>query len=178
MEVSMRKIALLAAAGTLAVVPAAGAPAKSGHGPGGKHGKPAGQKLGKGKGRCAKPQRKAFVVGGLFVSFTATADTTDAPDAGDLVVDVKKSNRHARSLSGQQTFVTTGAKVNLVGVTDGDGDGAVTLADARAGDKVKLIGKLVRPKRGCTQAEPTVAIRKVTVKRPGAPEPAEPAQQG
>jgi hypothetical protein len=167
MEVRMRKTALIALTGALAaMVPGPVAHSRGSHGPkAGKERKAPGKA--KPRGRCARLHKKAFVAAGAFVSFTASADTTDSPDAGDLVVDVKHTNRHARSSGGQQTFSTASARVRLVGVTDGNADGVLGLADALAGDRVKLIGKLVGPKRGCT-GERTVVVRKVKVKRPSA----------
>ena len=115
--------------------------------------------------RCARSQRVAYVARGGFVSFTPTPETTDGANAGTLVVDVQRSNQHGRNLRGQQTLTIADQRVVLSGVSDANGDGAVTLADAAAGDRVKLIGKVVRPRRGCT-GQTSVQLRQVKVERP------------
>jgi hypothetical protein len=170
----MSKIAITAAAAAaLAALPAAGAAARpgAGHGQGqgpGAHQRPADLvRQPKPRGRCSRAQRVAFVAHGSFVAFAATADPADALTAGDLTVDVTRSNHHARGSRGQHTFATAGAKVTFRGVNDSSGNGAVGLEDVVAGDRVVLLGKLVRPKRGC-QGQTSVLLRKVMVKRPAA----------
>jgi hypothetical protein len=108
------------------------------------------------------------------VSFTPTADTTDSPDFGDLVLSVTRANHHARTYVSKTPLSTVGALVSFRGVTDGNADKAVGFDDALATDTVKVIGKLVRPKRGCT-GDTTVKLRKVMVNRP---DPAAAPEQG
>jgi hypothetical protein len=143
------------AIGAIAVVPVAGAQAKPVH------------KINKGQSKaksvkgkskkCAKLQRVGFVVDGTFGSY---ADP-------DLTVAVVEANRHARSwvAANGSTFSTAGARMAFEGVTDGDTDGFVTFADVLSTDQVILVGKLTRPKKGCT-GDQSVVVRHVHVIRP------------
>jgi hypothetical protein len=146
----MKTTALIAAA-ALAAVPAAAA-AHPGNGQGQGQGKGLAQReahapdAAKGKGRCARPQRVAFVARGTFVSF--------ADDA--LVMKVVRANHHARSYTSETPLSTKGAKVTFRGLTGFD--------QAVSTDRVMVIGKLVRPRRGCT-GDTSVVLRKVMVTR-------------
>ena len=161
----MNKTALIVTAAALAAVPAVAA-AQPGPGPGPhatdnvhKHSPLAGD------GRCARPQRVAFVARGSLVSFTPTADTTDSPNFGDLVLNVTRANHHAHTYVSKTPLSTVGARVSFAGVTDGNADSAVGFDDVLSTDTVMVIGKLVRPKHGC-QGDTTVQLRKVRVRRP------------
>jgi opacity protein-like surface antigen len=169
----MKKIAIAATTAALAAVPAvAAAHPGQGHGQGGGAG-PHG--LGKahkqdapaGHGRCARPQRVGFVAAGSLVSFTPTADATDSPNFGDLVLKVTRANHHAATYTSNTPLSTVGARVSFAGVTDGNADNSVGFDDVQGTDTVMVIGKLVRPKRGC-QGDTTVQLRKVMVHRPDA----------
>ena len=146
------KLLAVITASALAAVPA-GAAAHPGHGNG--HGKgqaqreahaPANDGVTKGGGRCARLQRVAFVARGTFVSF--------ADDA--LVMKVVRANHHARSYTSGAPLSTKGAKVTFRGLTGFD--------QAVSTDQVMVIGKLLRPKRGCT-GDTSVVLRKVKVTR-------------
>jgi hypothetical protein len=106
--------------------------------------------------KCGKPHGVAFVVGGTFTSY---ADP-------DLTVEVSQTNRHARRWleSNEPTFSSESAVVSFLGVTDADGSGAVGFGDVVGTDRVRVIGKLVKPKRGCEGDEDIVA-RKIKVSR-------------
>ena len=54
--------------------------------------------------------------------------------------------------------------MSFAGVTDGDLSGAVDLADALPTDRVRVLGKLALPKRGC-EGEAVLTLRKVKVLR-------------
>jgi hypothetical protein len=145
----MKTIALIAAA-ALAVVPAA-AVAHPGNGQGQGQAQreahaPNNPGVAKGGGRCARPQRVAFVARGTFVSF--------ADDA--LVMKVVRANHHARAYTSGTPLSTKGAKVTFRGLTGFD--------QAVSTDRVMVIGKLVRPKRGCT-GDTSVVLRRVMVTR-------------
>ena len=149
----MKTTALIAAA-ALAAVPAAAA-AHPGNGQG--RGQGLAQReahapdAAKGKGRCARPQRVAFVARGTFVSF--------ADDA--LVMKVVRANHHARAYTSGTPLSTKGAKVTFRGLTGFD--------QAVSTDRVMVIGKLVRPKRGCS-GDTSVVLRRVRVTRKPAPD--------
>jgi hypothetical protein len=179
------KILTLALA--VGVLPAAGAQAKSANGNG--HGKGHAKaerdaapgtaaapdaKPVKSKSRCERSQSVGFVLRGGYVSFAPSADAADAATAGDLTLDVPRANKHARGGETRRTVSIAGARVAFEGVADTGGDG-VGFEDARAGDRVKVVGKLVRPKRGC-EGTTSVVVKKVKVSRE-APETAEPAAE-
>ena len=148
----MKRIIILALAGlaTLALPLAAGAkpPSADGQKPAGKHGA-------KSK-RCAKPKRVGFVAAGPLV----------AVDQSSLTVGVERGNRHARRWleDNDAVFDVDGLTVGFAGVVDGDASGTVDLADVLAGDRVRVVGKLSLPKRGC-DGEATLSLRKVKVSR-------------
>ena len=134
-------------AAALAAVPALAA-ADPGHGQSGAHAH--------GLGRCDHPQRVAFVARGSLVSFDA--------GTGNVVLNVVRANHHARAFTSGQPLSTTGARLRFGGLTDGNADGTVGLDDVVSTDRVMVIGKLVRPKRGCAGTT-SVVLRKVTVAR-------------
>ena len=160
----MKKILVAVAAVSLIALPAAGAQAK----PSGKaHGKSeragerdsserrSGERRGRSK-RCRKPTRRGFVVRGSLAGH----------DADSVTLEVARANRHARRWlrDNGPTFDTSRARVSFEGVEDGNGDGAVDLADVVATDRVRVIGKLSVPKRGC-DGDTELAVRKVSVVR-------------
>ena len=152
----MKKSVLsLVAIAAIAAVPVAGAEAKPRDGKLKQHRV---SKLDRGKAkRCAKLQRVGFVVDGTFGGYVDP----------DLTVDVVEANRHARNwiAANGNAFSTAGASVAFEGVTDSDLDASVTFADVVGTDQVILVGKLSRPKRGCT-GDQSVVVRHVQVTRP------------
>jgi hypothetical protein len=151
----MKKLAItVISAAALAAVPALAA-ADPGHGRGHDQAGPHAQGL----GRCGHPQRVAFVARGTLVSYDAAT--------GNIVLNVVRANHHARAFTSGQPLSTTGARLRFRGVTDGNSDGSVGLDDVISTDRVTVIGKLVRPKRGC-DGSTSVVLRKVMVSRPGA----------
>jgi hypothetical protein len=139
--------------------------------------------------RCV-PHRVAYIAAGLLVSQTLTLDdstspppttaTTSAltPDGGDtysgqLTVDVKRTNRHARADKDQTvTYTVSHARVRF-GMPDVNGDGSVGLDDVQPGARVKLIGKITKLARRCDQSgfTPTTTIRQIVFHAPPAPTP-------
>jgi hypothetical protein len=109
--------------------------------------------------RCKRVQSVGFVARGSLAGFT--------PET--ITLDVKRANRHARRLieAAGSTFTLGTARVRYVGVTDGDASGTVDFADVLPTDKVVVIGKAVRPKRGC-EGDTVLKLRKVQVIRPTA----------
>jgi hypothetical protein len=149
----MKTTALIAAT---ALAGFAGVPATAiahpGNGKG--HGQREARAPGKAGGRCARPQRVAFVARGTFVSFGQDG----------LVMKVVRANHHARAYTSGTPLSIEGAKVTFRGLKGFD--------EAVSTDRVMVIGKLVRPKRGCS-GDTSVVLRRVTVRR----EAAEPVPQ-
>ena len=140
----------------------------------------AGASKGRGKGRCA-PRSVGYVAFGEYVSSTltqtqgaATADVaSDDRWSGELVVAVKRANRHARADKGTtKTYTLKDAKVRLADRNDdGTRDAPV------AGDRVRVQGKITRLNRGCaaTAFTPELKIRSVGFHAPKAAETPAPA---
>ena len=149
----MKKMIVVALAGlaTLAV-PVVGADAK---GPPADGDKAAGKHGAKSK-RCKKGRAVGFVVAGTLASV----------EGSSVTLTVARANRHARRWleTGEAAFDTAGLTVSYVGVTDGDLSGAVDLADVLPTDRVRVLGKLALPKRGC-EGEAVLTLRKVKVLR-------------
>ena len=124
-------------------------------------------KAGKAKGhskKCAKPRTVGFVVKGTFVSGAEKSVT----------LKVTKANRHARK-SGLVTigenFTAVARKVRYVNSSGP--------ADAQVGDKVRVVGKVTKLKKGCSAGgfTPAASVRKATVlSRPEAPAASDPSE--
>ena len=106
------------------------------------------------------------------VGYTATGTLVGTPSAADadgnvtLTVNVTKTNKHARALKGDGKTITVKASELRYSGNEVADDG----------DRVKIIGKVAKPKRGCpaaTAEELEAKIRKVVVTEP---EPAEEQQ--
>ena len=132
----------------------------------GAHGKGA-TKAGKAKGhakKCAKARKVGFVVRGTFVSGTGRTVT----------LTVTKANRHARKsglVTAGENFTITARKVRYVHRSGP--------SDAEVGDKVRVVGKVTKLKKGCSASgfTPAATARKVTVVgSPEAPETADPSE--
>lgn len=117
---------------------------------------------GRGKGRCT-PRAVGYVAFGDYVSGTLTqtqgAATTDvARDdrwSGELVVAVKRTNKHARADKGTtKTYTLQDAKVRLA---DRNGDGTADVPVA--GDRTRVKGKITRLKPGCDATAFTAELK-------------------
>lgn len=116
---------------------------------------------GKGKGRCA-PRSVGYVASGDFVSSSLTqskgADTETTRDdrwSGELVVAVKRTNRHARADKGTtKTYTLQDAKLRLADRND-DGSADVPVA----GDRTRVQGKITRLNRGCDATDFTAEVK-------------------
>jgi hypothetical protein len=119
-------------------------------------------------GRC-KPHTAGWTVGGTVVESTL-ADSGDGTFSGDLVVTVTRTNSFARSeREGDQpkTYTLTNVRASFDDLADTNGDGAVDAADVAAGDRVRLIGRVAKPKRRCPAPDSTAAtVRKVAFAAP------------
>jgi hypothetical protein len=103
-----------------------------------------------------KPRAVGFHASGKLVSQaltqTAGADTSTKRDdrySGTVTVEVKRANH--RAPTGTQTYTLDNDRVHF-------GHGAVP----KAGDRVKLYGRLTRARHGCAEpATPAVDVRRV-----------------
>ena len=119
------------------------------------------------------PHKVAYKASGSLVSEslsqTAGADTPKRGDdrySGKLTVDVTKTNHHAAK--GEQTYTLDNARVRFY---DADHNG--TPEQPKAGDRVKLIGKITKLSKKCdsTGFTATITIRKVDFKPAKTPKP-------
>ena len=173
----MKKLAMvatLAAAAAVAVPAQASKPDNPGSQraeQGSSHSAKSGSSKAKGKGRCAT-RSVAYVAFGDYVSSAltqtqgaGTADTTrDDRWSGELVVAVKRTNKHGRADKGTtKTYTLTDAKLRLA---DRNGDGTADVPVA--GDRTRVQGKITRLNRGCDADGFTaeVKIRSVGFNKP------------
>jgi hypothetical protein len=182
----MRKLTMYAGLAALAIaVPAA--QANDDHPNQGKKGDPPGQAKehkgsqgeshGQHKGAAKTPKCTPHAVGynarGTLVSSSLTQtkgqDTARKGDdrwSGALTVNVTKANHKAPK--GEQTFTLTDARVSFA-----DADHNKVADTPKAGDRVKLHGKITRLRHGCDQTgfTPQVTVRQVRFRTPKAPKP-------
>jgi hypothetical protein len=113
--------------------------------------------------RCKKQPKVGFVVGGTLNS-SSTAD--------NVIVDVTRSNKHAR------TFFPKGSQYTVADADESKiqykGDNPFTTPGAelhRSDWKVQIIGKVIKTKKGCTaENSPAPTIKKIMVIAPGSGE--------
>ena len=126
-----------------------------------------------GKQHACEPHAVGFNARGTLVSSSltqtagaATPERRDDRYSGPVTVNVTKANHKAPT--GEQTFTLDNAKVKFA---DADDNGVAD--EPKAGDRVKLHGKVTRLKRKCdpTGFTPVVTVRQVQFK---APKPATP----
>jgi hypothetical protein len=136
-----------------------------------------------------KPHRVAYVASGLIAdqslvldgseptptiaTASAAGDHNPRPTySGDVTIDVKRTNRHARDDKGTtKTYTLDHARV-LFGLSDQNGDGSVDLLDVVPGSRAKVIGKVTKLARRCDQTDftPELTIRKLIVHAPRTPQ--------
>ena len=124
--------------------------------------------------RCKKTHSHAYVVRGALVSQALTTNPDGTVD-GTIVVNVEKTNKHARADKGVATTYTLDDAKLQVATEDRNKDGKVDQADAAAGDRVKLTGKITRRNKKCSSEgfTATKTFRRVTIAAPEqAPAPA------
>src|SRR3954471_17663104 len=177
----MKKVTLFA--GIAAVAIAVPAQANDQHPNHGKKDKPPGQAKehkaphaqheGSAKKSCAKPKSVGYNARGTLVSSTLTQtkgqDTAKRGDdrwSGTVTVNVTKANHKAPK--GEQTFTLTDARVRFA-----DADHNHVADTPKAGDRVKLHGKITKLRHGCdtTGFTPQVTVRSVRFSAPKAPKP-------
>lgn len=124
-----------------------------------------------GKSHKCKPHKVAYVAVGTLVSQTLTQDAGAKTFSGDVVVNVTRTNRHARADKGHQvTYTLTKARITF-GLKDTNNDGSVGLDDLAAGDRVRVIGKITTLAKKCDKSNftATTTIRKAIFHGPAAP---------
>jgi hypothetical protein len=96
----------------------------------------------------------------------ATPKRGDDRYSGSLTVNVTKANHKAPT--GEQTFTLTNAKVRFA-----DADHNQVADQPKAGDRVKLHGKITRLAKHCDQTgfTPEITVRHVQFRAPAAPKP-------
>jgi hypothetical protein len=103
--------------------------------------------------RCGKLRRVGLVVKGTFVS----------GDANGVTFKVTRANRHALKsgvVTAGEEFTATPTRADRIRYVNRTGP-----ADAQPTDKVRVVGKVTKPKRRCSSDSftPTVTVRKVMV---------------
>lgn len=179
----VRKAMLAACGAALIAIPGAAVahgPADRGHHGDKAHGRPDSPgPSNHGKSHKCVPHRVAYVAAGTLVSHTLVQDGEDVPSissaggdrptfSGDVTIDVKRTNRHAKPDKGTtKTYTLDHARV-LVRLEDRNDDGVVDLADILPGSRVKVIGKVTKLAKRCDQAGfvPELKIRKLIVHAP------------
>ena len=118
-------------------------------------------------GRCKTGKKHAFVSAGTVVSHTLVANADGSVD-GTVTVKVDRTNKHARADKKQEVVYTVDdAKLKLA-TGDRNADGTVNLADAQAGDRVQVKGKIARLHKKCTSNGTTATpeLGRVTIAAP------------
>jgi hypothetical protein len=116
-----------------------------------------------------KPHRVGYVASGTLVSQTLTKNA-DGTYSGEVTVEVKRTNHHAAGDKGTKPYKVEHVHVTF-GLTDTNTDGSVGLDDLKAGDRVKLIGKITALAKKCDQSKFTATrtIRKLVFHAPVTP---------
>jgi hypothetical protein len=125
---------------------------------------------GNGNSHKCKPHKVAYVASGTLVSQTL-AKNTDGTYSGAVTVEVKRTNHHAAGDQGKTKEYKEKELENVritFGLADTNSDGSVGLDDLKAGDKVKLIGKITALAKKCSQSgfTATTTIRKIVFNAP------------
>ena len=120
-----------------------------------------------GNSHKCKPHKVAYVASGILVSQTL-AKNADGTYSGEVTVEVKRTNHHAAGDNGKtKTYKVENVRVTF-GLADTNNDGSAGLDDVKAGDRVKLIGKITALAKKCTQSgfTATTTIRKIVFNAP------------
>jgi hypothetical protein len=130
-------------------------------------GKGTGNGSGKSKSHRCAPHAVAYVASGAFVSDTLV-ENADHTFSGEVTVEVKHGNRHARGDKGTtKVYKLEGAHLTLA-VPDRDNDNVVGVDDLMAGDHAQVIGRITTLTKKCPVGEftPKLTIRKVVFHGP------------
>src|SRR5262249_35128287 len=120
-----------------------------------------------GSSHKGKPHKVAYVASGTLVSQTL-AKNADRTYSGQVTVESKGTNHHGAGEKGKtKAYAVEKVRVTF-GLRDTNSDGSVGLDDLKAGDRVKLIGKITTLAKKCSQGEftPTTTIRKIVFHAP------------
>jgi hypothetical protein len=120
-----------------------------------------------GQSHKCKMHNVAYVASGTLVSQTLTKNA-DGTYSGAVTVAVTHTNHHAAG-DNNTTKPYTVANVHVTfGLADTNADGSVGLDDLKAGDRVKLIGKITTLAKKCDQSKFTAetTIRKIVFHAP------------
>jgi hypothetical protein len=122
-----------------------------------------------GSSHKCKPHKVGYVASGTLVSQTLTKNA-DGTYSGEVTVEIKHTNHHAAGDKGTKTYPVTNVQVTF-GLADTNNDGSVGLDDLKAGDQVKLIGKITKLAKKCDQTgfTATTTIRKIVFNAPVTP---------
>jgi hypothetical protein len=130
----------------------------------------------KGHGKAKKAKSVGFALSGTELT---GLNVTDGKAAGPFTLDLTSANKHARAFLGltktqiqgdDTTSIPVASddtfRLRLNGVTDGADAGTdVSLADVLPTDRVKVVGKVTRVKKGDTTTTRTLDVKKITVTR-------------
>jgi hypothetical protein len=108
------------------------------------------------KHKCA-PHKVAFIVSGKLVEPVGFHENTDGTFSGEIKLTVTHKNHHATS---EPSYTLTNVHVTF-GLSDVNGDGKRNLEDVMRGDRVQLIGKLVKVAKKCPKTTAAPTFRKV-----------------
>jgi hypothetical protein len=120
-----------------------------------------------GKSHKCTPHKVAYVASGTLESWTLTKNV-DGTYSGTVTVKVTHTNHHAAGDKGTtKTYTVANVHVTF-GLADTNADGSVGLDDLKAGDRVKLIGKITTLAKKCDQSKFTAetTIRKIVFHAP------------
>jgi hypothetical protein len=120
-----------------------------------------------GNSHNCKPHKVAYVASGTLVSQTLTKNAAGSY-SGQVTVEVKRTNHHAAGDRGTtKTYKPENVHVTF-GLADTNSDGSVGLDDLKAGDRVKLIGKITALAKKCSQSgfTATTTIREIVFNAP------------
>jgi hypothetical protein len=133
--------------------------------------------------RCVA-RKVAYVAAGTLVRQTLVLDGAGGPApttaraaadgparatySGDVTIDVKRTNRHARADKGTTKTYTLDHARLVLGLDDQNGDGKVDLGDVLPGSRAKVIGDVTKLPKRCDQSgfTPTLTIEKLIVHAP------------
>jgi hypothetical protein len=112
------------------------------------------------------PHKVGYVVSGTLASQTLTKNA-DGTYSGIVTVVIKHTNHHAAGDTGTKPYTVTNVHVTF-GLADTNNDGSVGLDDLKAGDQVKLTGKITTLAKKCDQTGfmATTTIRKIVFHAP------------
>jgi len=122
-----------------------------------------------GRSHKCKPHKVGYVASGTLVSQALTKNA-DGSYSGEVTVEVKHTNHHAKADKGTKAYKLENVDVTF-GLADTNSDGSVGLDDLKAGDRVRLLGRITVLAKKCNQTgfTPTTTIRHLVFHAPVAP---------